>query len=264
MIAVMAFAGVVLVASGGDGLSGILEQMRTTKEDAQALVQENIGRGQFLYPPESRRIPMAGRAAAVETLVRFARSHVESPAFAAWYEQFRLSVKPEPPEMAQTAAEQRAAQIASARQAIAELEQQRDAASGDVKEAMQQAVDNAKGMLKEMENQPPDQDAEVDKEAAETNARLRQEHEQQLAAWEKEFPPKNPRPLIARRLKEFLEATEGIDYRAELVSSGDVKMFKNPDYEGKGRPWKLGFRAGQDATEKARLLGREWLAELER
>jgi hypothetical protein len=78
-----------------------------------------------------------------------------------------------------------------------------------------------------------------------------------------EFPAHNPKPLLARRIKEFLEATEGIDFDAPLVSNGELKLFKNPDYEARPKAWKMGYRAGKQATEKARELARDWLKTLE-
>lgn len=77
--------------------------------------------------------------------------------------------------------------------------------------------------------------------------------------------PRN-RPLgdaTCARSLEFLEATSDVDYDAKLVSRGGKMRFANEDYESKSANWKLAYRAGREATEKARAFASVWFAELD-
>ena len=73
---------------------------------------------------------------------------------------------------------------------------------------------------------------------------------------------KDPNVTIKARLQEFLDATADIDYDAKTTGENRRGQFVNSDYEAKPPLWKMGFRAGREATEAARGFAKEWLAEL--
>jgi len=71
---------------------------------------------------------------------------------------------------------------------------------------------------------------------------------------------KDPNVTIRRRLQQFLDDTANIDYDAK--TSGSSHTFVDASNEAKPPLWKMGYRAGRDATEAARAFAKEWMEEL--
>lgn len=71
---------------------------------------------------------------------------------------------------------------------------------------------------------------------------------------------KNPDVTLRRRLQQFLDETANIDYDAKTTGSMDA--FVDPANEAKPPLWKMGYRAGREATEAARAFAKEWMEEL--
>ena len=88
-----------------------------------------------------------------------------------------------------------------------------------------------------------------------------QQYQQELANWQREYPD-DPKPIIARRLREFLALSADVDFAAELRSDGGRMLFVNPAYQAKSAQWKMCFRAGKEATTAARAAVQAWLQEL--
>ncbi|MDQ3281957.1 MAG: hypothetical protein M3Q69_11155 [Acidobacteriota bacterium] len=84
---------------------------------------------------------------------------------------------------------------------------------------------------------------------------------QDLAQWNQEYPP--AREMIKRRLREFLKESANVDYAAKLVRSGKQMKFANEQYENeRSNEWKLCYRAGKPAVEKARAFVQAWVGEM--
>jgi hypothetical protein len=86
-------------------------------------------------------------------------------------------------------------------------------------------------------------------------------YDQLMKQWEKKYPESSSQ-FVKQRLADFLESTGNIDYNAALIDKGNKKIFVNPVYEKKNWKWKMGFRAGKEATESARAFAQQWLKEL--
>jgi hypothetical protein len=71
---------------------------------------------------------------------------------------------------------------------------------------------------------------------------------------------KDPNVTVRRRLQQFLAETAGIDYDAK--TSGPSHVFTDAGYESRPPLWKMGYRAGREATEAARAFAKEWMEEL--
>jgi hypothetical protein len=67
---------------------------------------------------------------------------------------------------------------------------------------------------------------------------------------------------VKKRLQEFLNTTNGIDFSAELTEKNGKKVFVNPDYERKDGRWKMAFRAGKEVVEPARNFVQKWIGEI--
>ena len=135
-------------------------------------------------------------------------------------------------------------------------------APANMKEIYRQNIESLKQMLKEIEKSNPEQDKRLDQYASQAHEQSMKEYNEKVAQWEKEFPAGNFRPLLKKRLREFLDATAGIDFNAKLAGKGKKMLFVNPDYESKDGNWKRCFRAGKEATEAARAFAQAWLKEL--
>jgi RNA polymerase-interacting CarD/CdnL/TRCF family regulator len=244
------------------GIEEHLASMKTTKADVQDLVQNDIGYGTFSYPSACALIPVAKRAAVVRAAGEFARALTKTKVFQEWYESFREQRKPSAPEGTPSMAESRAKQIAELKRGLAEQEKAQANAPADQKGIYRDVVASLRQMLKDVEKTDPSQDAQMDAIIKQSNDQASKEFKDKLAAWDKEYPAGDPRPLVKLRLKEFLDATANIDFSAKLVKSENVMVFVNPAYETKDGRWKTAFRAGKEATDAARAFAAQWLKEL--
>lgn len=240
----------------------VFKLLDVSQEDADSMIQSSIGYGFFAYPWACRQMPMGKRPAIVEAVGRYAKHYSESKAFLAWYEEYRNEMKPQSPPEPKPMATLRREQAAEAKKALAELERQMNESTGEIKEALKMALEQAKATMGQMQSGDPAQDAMADEGARMAYETERRQYELNLAAWEKEFPAQNPRPLIAKRLKQLLEETRDVDFNAKTVGEG-WKTFAKPEYEAKSRNWKLAFRAGKKTVEAARTFAQKWLDELE-
>lgn len=200
-----------------------------------------------------KALPVAQRAQAVKTLAGWVKTFVSSAEFKSLYTA-RLgdlrAPKPQPKRTADQIAKDRRAELdkqvadmlANVSKVPPDMQAQLKSAAADMKK-------NGETMLADKKTLELIENARFDEE----NAR----YQQSLAQL-----PDDPKDAIKRVLGKFLEATQGIDYGAKLVPAGDRKRFANPDYESKDWAWKMGFRAGKDATEAARAFCDAWLKEL--
>jgi hypothetical protein len=244
------------------GIDDHLAAMKTTKAAVQDFIQSDIGYGSFSYPPACALIPPQKRAAVVRAAGEFARAFAKTEAFQQWYASFRDEKKPTPPELTPSMGESRKKQIIEIKKSIAEQEKAQANAPADQKGIFKDILTSLRTMLKEVEKSDPSQDAEMDGFIRQNNDQMMAQFKEKQDAYAKEYPAGNPRPLIKRRLEEFLKATEGVDFAAKIVKKGDVWVFESPANENKDGQWKTAYRAGKEATEAARAIAREWLKEL--
>jgi hypothetical protein len=244
------------------GIDDHLASMKTTKAAVQDFIQSDIGYGSFSYPPACALIPPQKRVAVVRAVGEFARAFSKTDAFQQWYASFRDEKKPPPPELTPSMEESRKKQIAEIKKSIAEQEKAQASASADQKGIFRDVLISLRTMLKEVEKSDPAQDAEMDGFIRQTNDQVTAEYKQKLEAYAKEYPAGNPRPLIKRRLEEFLKVTENVDFAARTVKKEDVWVFESSEYENKDGQWKTVYRVGKEATEAARAFARDWLKEL--
>ncbi len=252
----------LLVLSPVSSLDDYLKEMKTTKSAVQNFVQSSIGYGSLNYPSACSVIPMQKRPALVQAVGEFGRAFVKTEVFKKWYEDFREGRRPAKPDLLPLSAESRKMQIAEFKKNIAEQEKAQADAPADQKAIYKDVLTALRSMLKELENQKKSADAEMDEYIRQANATASQEYKAKLETFEKEYPAGNPKPLLQRRLREFLESTATVDFTAKLVKKGDTWEFANPAYEKKDRNWKMAFRAGKETIETARTFAKDWLKEL--
>ncbi|MBD2753642.1 hypothetical protein [Spirosoma validum] len=70
------------------------------------------------------------------------------------------------------------------------------------------------------------------------------------------------KPLLKKRLQDFIALSESVDFDARLVPMGRKQAFANPVYERKCAEWKFLYRLGKEPVAEAQLFARQWLTDL--
>ncbi|MEW6442612.1 MAG: hypothetical protein AB1640_16875 [bacterium] len=266
LVGVMTLAalGLALVAFSGQ----VPPEIGCTAEQAEDAIFNNLRSGSF-YPPYCNRvykaIPPDKRASVVRKLGDFAKSTVGSDAFRTRYLAEWEASRPIEPE--QEAVATPASQMEGFEDQIRKTEAQ--IASPDTPEEQKKYLRDSIASMKEMVQQmnTPEmrqmvqQGYEMQKqEASRRYERQMEEYRKKLADWENS---KDVNHVLRTRLKDFLEITKQMDFKAPLVKRGDKYVFADPALEAKDYRWKMCFRCGKEAIEAARAYASGWLDELE-
>jgi hypothetical protein len=268
----MRASGAVVLLVGGVGVLALqggsddaLRQVGVGADSARSYVFNSITSGYLSYPGSKalKQIPPELRAGIVKGLGEFARTYLESAAFAEQYREFRESRRPEPPESPTTADQDRQRYKEELVKGIRQAEESLKSMPAEYREAMEQAIALMREQLKAADD--PDNpmfSSEMDQYKVQAAEAARREHQERLAQWEREYPA-DPKAMIRLRLEQFLRESEGVDYAAKLKTAASGKLiFENPEYERKPAHWKLCYRVGRETVEAAREFGRHWLEDL--
>jgi len=246
------------VAAAGD----ILSQLGITLDAAKEAIGSVITAG--IYNPglpaqAFKLMPAAARAQAATAGVAWLKTYTASPEFKRQYLQVRDTHKPDAPaydltpeQELQKADEEQKQQFEESKQALAALPAEQRKA---VEDALKTAAD-----LAAKQNTPQARKMRLDAIVADRAERAKA-YDAAVAKWKQEYPD-DPRAVIARRLREFLQLSADVDFGAKLTPKGDVSVFENPAYQAKSSQWKMCFRAGREATTAARAAVQQWLTEL--
>jgi hypothetical protein len=254
----------VLVAIGFSaiGAGDVWQELNVAKNDAAKEVVYSFANGSvstYRVREAFRNASPAVRTALVEQVLVWTKAYVNSPQFAKEYAALReeskpvLEEKPSVDEELKQRREQRQADLEEARKNIAEMPAEyRKAAEDGYKAAVESMKQLDTAEFRKLERQGIEAERKADQEA----------YERELADWEEGYPS-DPQVLVKKRLEEFLDATEDVDYEAETVKKNNKMRFADGEYESKPSEWKLAYRAGKEPTEKARAFAQSWLAELQ-
>lgn len=72
----------------------------------------------------------------------------------------------------------------------------------------------------------------------------------------------NLRGGLKRVLTQIVAEAPTVDFAAQTVQKGSVKVFVNPSYEKKSITWKAMYRAGKGPTAAGLEIAKAWLKEL--
>lgn len=260
------FVAAVLVCALGAipaAQSDVIAKLGSNMTEAQEAIFSSFSGG-FVDMIGSRDVfKTAGpdaRAAMVTAVIGVARAYTGTADFAKRYAMFREQQKPEAAAAGPASADALNEQMRKGiEDAIAGMEKAAKAMPQMKKEFDVQVADLRK-QLAEL-GQDKAANAQMDAALKEGAAYQAKAHQQSLAEWEKEYPV-DPKPLIARRLREFLALSATVDFTAKVSkrSAGDATLkFDNPAYESKDAQWKYLYRAGKPAVDAARAGAQEWL-----
>jgi hypothetical protein len=249
-------AGIAAVAADG------LTQIGLTPDAAREAIGSIITAGVYnpgLPAKAFKVLPPAARAQAVTSAAAWVKTYTATPEFKAQYAKVRQNHKPAPPTWATTpeqdlqkADDEQKKQLEDSKQAIAGL-------PPDQRKAVEEGMKMAAEMTAKM-NTPEMRKMRLDGIKA-SRAQETKSYETSLAQWKQDYP-EDPKPVIVKRLKEFLALSADVDYNAKLANQGDISTFANPAYQSKASQWKMCYRAGKEATDAARAAAQAWLKEL--
>lgn len=208
-----------------------------------------------------KALPAAARADVVRAGLAWIKAYAAGAEFQEAYRRLRESKKPAAPEPRASADDQIRKMRADMEKSIAEMKKNMAAMDAETRKQMEAVIQQLRAQMAQMEGSEQKEMMRQGTAMAADGDRKR--HEEELGEWERNYPA-DPRALIRRRIQEFLAASAGVDYAAQLRPRGDKMIFANEAYEQKAPEWKLCYRAGREATEAARSFARAWLAELEK
>jgi hypothetical protein len=240
----------------------VLSQLGITLDAAKEAIGSVITAG--IYNPglpaqAFKLMPPALRAQAATAGVAWLKTYVASPDFKRQYLQVRDAHKPDPPtydatpeQQLQKADEEQKQQLEESKQAIAGL-------PAEQRKAMEAALKNAADLAAKM-NTPESRKKRLD-DIRTDRAERAKEYDEAVTKWKQQYPD-DPKPVVARRLREFLQLSADVDFDAKLKTQDGRSTFENPAYQAKSSQWKMCFRAGKEATTAARAAVQAWLTEL--
>jgi hypothetical protein len=240
-----------------------LKQLGINQEVANSKITNSLLGGYLDYYGirNLHKILVNDRAAIVKDIATHAKQYANSEGFKKEYAALKQSNKPSALQKIETAEEMRASMIKMAKDFVRSSEEGLRTASPDMKKIFEGMLETGKKNLKEAED-PNNKNIRAYAKNFEMMKKAMQEgYDREIKLWEEKYPADHLQ-YIRGRLESFLEATEDIDFSAQLFEKKGMKYFSNPQYERKDNRWKMAFRAGKDAVEAGRAFAKQWIAEI--
>jgi hypothetical protein len=256
IVAMLAAAG--MAAADGD----VLSQLGITLDAAKEAIGSVITAGVYnpgLPAQAFKLMPPAARAQAVTAGVGWLKTYVASPDFKRQYLDARQVHKPEAPTSERTPEQELQKADADQQQQLEESKKAIAALPEAQRKVLEESLKSTAEILAK-KNTPESRKMRLDEIRAERDTRQK-EYDAAVAKWKQDYPD-DPRPLVARRLREFLQLSADVDFNAKLKTAEGRTLFENPAYQAKSSQWKMCFRAGREATGAARAAVQAWLTEL--
>jgi hypothetical protein len=216
-----------------------------------------------LYPSQKAYAAAspAMRVAFVKSLFGFVKTYAETPAFKADYDRRRAAAKPASMASKGSVDDQYAKKMAEQQKSIEEMKANISKMPAEMQKSMQEAVQQMEASLAQT-SKDSQMTAMMKQGIAQENESSQQDFQKRMADYEARYPA-DPKIIIAKRLREFLDVSKDVAYDAKLVPMGGGKMkFADPNLESKSEYWKLCFRAGKEPVDAARVAANEWLRQL--
>lgn len=195
--------------------------------------------------------------------IAWAKAYTQSAEFASAYAKLREARKPQAPVYTDTPEEalrqELARQKADAQKSAEAMKKSLETMPPDVRKQVEEGMKGAAAALAQMDT-PEMHKIQLDGIRMERESRKTQ-YAADLKKWEAEYPA-SATPLIAKRLKAFLDLSASVNFEAKVEPRDGKLRFTDPQYERKPSEWKLLYRAGRPAVDAARGAAQAWLAEL--
>lgn len=205
-------------------------------------------------------IAVTERATVTKNLLQYTKQFVNGEAYRKAYTKLKEQNKPTQNKL-QTPEEMRKGLIDSYTKAVNQAEESLKKADVSVKKIFEEVLVQSKKQLKDAQD-PNNEMIKNYQSNYESMVKMNETaYQQQLEKWEEDYPT-NHLLYVKRRLQQFLDETQSIDFNAELTERNGKKIFVNPAYERKSNRWKMAFRAGKEVVEPAKAFVQEWLKEI--
>jgi hypothetical protein len=247
---------------GGDQAAGesALTRLGLDEPDAQRYTTEKLLFGNFAYYAVSQSFKALdddARAEVIEGAASWARTYLESDAFAEQYVKMRDEAEPTPPEFTGSIEDELERTLDKQRVDYEESRKGLASLPRETRDALEESMEATMKLM----NEP--QMIEMQKQGIAQDRAYRQaSYEEAHARWEKDYP-EDVSGLIELRLREFLDTTKDMDFDADLVERNGRQVFEDPELEAKPSEWKVYFRAGEEAVTAARDAATEWLEDVD-
>ena len=245
----------------------VLKQLGIQNDEAKDYIWSNIVRDSFSHPTtnEMKALAAGDRPAIVRQLFVYAQQYAKGEEFNTRYQEYRLGMKPEPPEKPKSMNDLRQEQKTQIQHSIEELEKTKKSFAADQQKQFDGYIQQMQEQLASVDDpKNPMFSKEMEEYFKQSYDSQMKAHETKVSEWQNEWP-ENPTPVIMRSLQKFLDASKDIDYRAEVFKNeyGQL-LFSKTIYESKPSEWKLCYRAGKETVDAARTAAGQWLNELKR
>lgn len=261
----LAFIAVAALAVGASA-ADVLAQLGLTPASAKELLMSGVGSGWLNYGAAAQAFKKATPAVRVELVqgsLAWAKSFTATPDFKASYAKLRETRKPEAPKFEGTPeqeyAKQREKQAADQAKGAEDMKKAMASMTPDQRKQMEEAMKQAAEVMKQMDT-PEMQKMMIDGIRM-TREQQTTEYNAAMKKWSEDYPD-NPNPVIAKRLKAFLDMSATVDFDAKLVEKNGKMRFENQAYESKPSEWKLCYRLGKEPVLAARAAAEAWMKEL--
>ena len=257
----LSIAGGLAALPGG---SDVLTKLALDSVSAKDSILDSLASGNVYNDTAMKAfkvLPASARAEIVRSGLGWIKAYVATTEFKANYQKFRDNKKPAGPAVSPAFEDVLKKQKADFEKQVSETRKNMAGLDAATKESMENGIKEMRAQMEAMEKDP--QQKELMRQITDMGrVEDKKRYEVQLKAWEEKFPAE-PWALIKKRINDFLAASAGVDFSAQLVARDDKLRFIKEEYESKPSEWKLCFRAGREATEAARAFAKAWLAELE-
>jgi flagellar biosynthesis GTPase FlhF len=256
----LVLAALFFATLGAAAAQNVLQQLNVSEADARSVALSSITDGYVQYGVAAKAIkalPAAARGPVIEAAIGWARAYVGSPAFAAEYAALRERQKPEAPEAAGSVDDELKQELAKQQQEIEETKKNVAAMPPETRTEMEAVIKQMEAMAKD-----PEMHKMMRSSIEGNRAEAKVTYESNLKDWEARYPAE-PRLLVAKRLRAFLETSADVDFSAAVIDKNGGKVFADAQYEKRSGDWKVCYRAGKEATAAARTAAEAWLKELQ-
>ena len=243
-----------------------LTEFGVKESELKQRIVNSLAYGSIPVYPDKKSFKAAsptGQAAFVKNALAWMKTYSESAEFRTDYDKQRASEKPAPPQSKGTPDTQFAKYLADQREGLATMKKNVAQMPPELQKQMQDTVKQMEAGV-ERSAKDPQIAAMMKQSFAQSDLSEQRDFQDRLAKYEKKFPADSS-VLIAARLHEFLELSQGIAFDAKLIPSGGGTMkFADPQYEAKSSQWKLCYRAGREPVQAAREFATQWLHQIDR
>jgi hypothetical protein len=190
-----------------------LKQMGITQQNADQKISNSILGGYIdsYGAKNAKNIALGNRKAVTLDLLDYIKKYVSSAAFVKEYSEMRERYKPVE-ETLQTPEQMRADNIAAYKKSVAQTEENLKKADPSVKQIFEKALEDAKKALKDAEDPNNKYYVNYTKNYPQLEKNFKESHDRSIADWNAKYP-KDQLQFVKKRLQEFLNTTNGIDFR---------------------------------------------------